>query len=630
MKIEEIKIKNFRSLKDFHIKFSEDITCIVGENDSGKTSFIDCIRVFSSNNPYIIEKDDFYKYRIRIDDKNFKHEIEGEVCIELQLTNEIKVVKESFLTEDNIKPYTKIFYKKEYIEKQLRNLENILIEEDKNKLLKELEEEKQDNIRELAKKLSISLRSNQRVKTILENIDNKLCESDGQIEVEAHFNIIVYYLDSLTIDTPEVAIEKLFLSDIKTAIWQRVIPINSDLSKKITIKELIQTEVENLKKEKEKIFKEKIEEKLEEFLGEENLSIKIAVNLEEQPLKIDLKTQIVDKYGNEISIIKKGLGTQRRVTMALLELKLQEINDERDINIFIFDEPDAHLHIKAQRELLKLLKTYSTDKQIIITTHSPYILNLLNSSQIRVLELKKLRDGNHYTKLKSIVKHGSESDQIEKLLRDLGVENTLLFFARKLVIVEGKTEKVFIETLYSEYYSMTPYGDFIKIIEAQGITDAPRLVKVLFDELQYPKENIYLMIDADIEKRPEEETYKIIEELKNKGWSEDHIFKVGYKEIEDIFAPEDIYEAWENYVINRGKSTGPDWKLENINMVFEKCKKSDKKIRKELRPLTKGCGVKFHHADSFPKALAKYYAENIEKLPQVIKDLLEKLKEEET
>ncbi len=493
--------------------------------------------------------------------------------------------------------------------------------------MKELEVWKENSIKELAKKLGIDSRRNRRVYTILEDINNKLSQFEEQIEAEEHFNIMVYYLDSLTIDKPEVAIEKLFLSDIKTAIWQHTIPINLDVSKQkhITIKELLQREVEKLKKEKEEIFKEKIEEKLKEFLGEKNLSLKIDINLEEQPLRIDLKTQIVDKYGNEISIIKKGLGTQRRVTMALLELKLQETNNEGDINIFIFDEPDAHLHVKAQRELLKLLKTYSTDKQIIITTHSPYILNLLNPSQIRVLEVKKLRDGNHYTKLKAIVKHGSESNQIEKLLRDLGVENTLLFFARKLLIVEGKTEKVFIETLYSEYYSMTPYGDFIKIIEAQGVTDAPRLVKVLLDDLQYPKENIYLMVDADIENRPEEETYKIIEELKNKGWSEDHIFKIGNKEFEDIFAPEDIYKAWESYVTDRGGRTGPDWKLENIKMVFEKCKNSDKKIREELKPLNKRCRVKFNSADSFPKALAKYYAEDIGKLPYEIRNLLEKL-----
>lgn len=626
MRIEEIKVKNFRSLKDLYLRFSDDITCIVGENDSGKTSLIDCIRLFSSDNPYKIEMDDFYRYKVN-DGEKLNQKIEKKIYIELQLTNGIKAAEEFVLNKSNIISNKKIFYEKKYIERQLRKIESSLIDIDRFKQLKELEEKKQNSIKELASKLNIDSRKTRKVDTILKDINAQLNQLGEQIETNAHFNIMVYYLDSLSIDKPETAIEKLFLSDIKTTIWQQSVSIQ-DWKTDVSIKELIQTEVENLKNTKEKRFKEKIEEKLKEFLGERDLTLKIDVNLEEQPLKIDLKTQIVDKYGSEISIIKKGLGTQRRVTMALLELKLQEINNEEDINIFIFDEPDAHLHVKAQRDLLKLLRNYSHNKQIIITTHSPYILNLLSPTQIRVLELKKSSDGNHYTTLKTIAKHKSELHEINKLLMDLGVENTLLFFARKFLIVEGKTEKVFIETLYSEYCGMTPYGDFIKIIEGEGVTDAPRLVKVLLDDLQYPKEYIYLMVDADIENRSEQKTYEIVNELISKGLKEDHIVKVGNKEFEDIFSPEDIYNAWRLYVIDRGKRIGDDWNLENIKKIFEKCENSDKKIRIELRQLTRGCGVRFNHADSFPKALAKYYAENKEKLPQVLKNLLEKLKEE--
>ncbi len=130
MKIEEIKIKNFRILKDLHIIFSKDITCIVGENDTGKTSLIDCIRVFSSDNPYKIEIDDFYRHKIK-NDKNLKPEIEKEIYIELQLTNGIKVVKKFFLNENNITSNTKVFYAKEYINRQLNQIESGFTEAEK-------------------------------------------------------------------------------------------------------------------------------------------------------------------------------------------------------------------------------------------------------------------------------------------------------------------------------------------------------------------------------------------------------------------------------------------------------------------------------------------------------------------
>jgi len=38
----------------------------------------------------------------------------------------------------------------------------------------------------------------------------------------------------------------------------------------------------------------------------------------------------------------------------------------------------------------------------------------------------------------------------EMVLRELGIENTYLFFARKVILVEGETEKVFLETVYGE------------------------------------------------------------------------------------------------------------------------------------------------------------------------------------
>lgn len=43
--------------------------------------------------------------------------------------------------------------------------------------------------------------------------------------------------------------------------------------------------------------------------------------------------------------------------------------------VFIFDEPDTHLHVKAQRELMEILEQIKQEAQVIITTHSPFILN---------------------------------------------------------------------------------------------------------------------------------------------------------------------------------------------------------------------------------------------------------------
>jgi ABC-type multidrug transport system ATPase subunit len=53
----------------------------------------------------------------------------------------------------------------------------------------------------------------------------------------------------------------------------------------------------------------------------------------------------------------------------------------------LIDEPELHLHPKAQESLAKLLLEESKDKQIIISTHSPYLFkSLLNKSGIITLK----------------------------------------------------------------------------------------------------------------------------------------------------------------------------------------------------------------------------------------------------
>ena len=43
--LKSIKIKNFRSLKNFNMEFNSGLNVIIGENDAGKTSLIDSLKI---------------------------------------------------------------------------------------------------------------------------------------------------------------------------------------------------------------------------------------------------------------------------------------------------------------------------------------------------------------------------------------------------------------------------------------------------------------------------------------------------------------------------------------------------------------------------------------------------------
>ncbi len=72
-----------------------------------------------------------------------------------------------------------------------------------------------------------------------------------------------------------------------------------------------------------------------------------------------------------------------------LELKAQDI--EHNGLILLLDEPDQHLHVKAQKDILKLIEKLANRKrnkkcdQVIYATHSPYLIEVDHLYRIKLI-----------------------------------------------------------------------------------------------------------------------------------------------------------------------------------------------------------------------------------------------------
>jgi len=71
-------------------------------------------------------------------------------------------------------------------------------------------------------------------------------------------------------------------------------------------------------------------------------------------------------------IFTKDLGSGIEIILTLLLLKNIASSSKGKI-IYLIDEPELHLHPSAQEKLLELLLEESKEKQIFISTHSPYM-----------------------------------------------------------------------------------------------------------------------------------------------------------------------------------------------------------------------------------------------------------------
>jgi predicted ATP-dependent endonuclease of OLD family len=91
----------------------------------------------------------------------------------------------------------------------------------------------------------------------------------------------------------------------------------------------------------------------------------------------------------ELKQIKsKALGSGIEIILTLLLLRAIA-GQAKGTVIYLIDEPELHLHPKAQFKLVELLLEESKDKQILLSTHSPYIFKNALNGHSRMIIFKR-------------------------------------------------------------------------------------------------------------------------------------------------------------------------------------------------------------------------------------------------
>jgi putative ATP-dependent endonuclease of the OLD family len=182
----------------------------------------------------------------------------------------------------------------------------------------------------------------------------------------------------------------------------------------------------------------------------------------------------------KIPIRSHGEGTQSLSVLLLfsayLKTRLQAEVDKHAEPIIAIEEPEAHLHPNAVRAVWHLLRDLPGQK--IVATHSGDIL-----SEVPVSKLRRMNRNGSVTECKAIPDGLLTGEELRKFNHHVGRNRGELLFARCWLLVEGETEvAVFAECaellgveLHSKGVRIVEYsqsggpGIFIKVADALGI-----------------------------------------------------------------------------------------------------------------------------------------------------------------
>ncbi len=396
MKIEKIEIDNFKGLKEAVFN-PKSFTCLVGENNSGKSSVLQTI-VYTLNRPASLPDSLFYDNSKPIIFKCSFSEITDDDLNRLAEEHRTKI---ETLIEDgkfnlvvkyrcNEKVDLKIL-RETPIEDRLKD--DFLDEIFKGKKGNAVREVVQSNYSEWLGGFPDSANLTQ-AKDYIRSKIQELPQDRFQLDEAPLPSGISASIISFLPEPIYIPAVKNLSDEVKTAqstSFGRLLAllledITPDLeqfnSALVTVKKLLNRIVDGGIEIDERHEKVKDLEKLvESFLGENFPKVKVELQIPPPELKTILNTaQIYVDDGSKDLIDHKGDGIKRSLTFALLRTYVHQIEKRKLLSgnatpsrplCFLFEEPELYLHPRSQKILFDTLGSISKNHQVIVSTHSP-------------------------------------------------------------------------------------------------------------------------------------------------------------------------------------------------------------------------------------------------------------------
>ena len=455
MKIQKLRIRNFKAIRDMVLEDLENALILVGKNSTGKTAVLDAVRFVAGN--YQVSREDF-------------REGHPPVLVEVKLEIE----------EEDLRS----FHQQGLVSKYRRY--DAWLEDFKKKLP--------------------SYQEGSLTFTCSANWQGEVRYADGKKKNNSYISQIfpkIYYIDTqrdlgqfqkdllLWIEDDMVrrmrsgccmfdrakncthCFECIGLINQKSAA-----ELNAFEASRLLDYKLYQLNLDDFSKKMNRNFRRNG--------GQEEIRYSMNRNVE-QMLSVTAETY---NEGQNLTrpVSRMAKGMRSVYMLSLLETYAE--GNSRNPGIILVEEPEIFLHPQMQKVAGEILYRLSRKNQVMFTTHSANLLADFNTRQIRQMVL----DSEGCSRI-------MERTDISRILDDLGYTASDLMNVDFVFIVEGKQDKsrlpLLLQKYYGETYDSQGHLSRVAIITTNSCTNIKTYANLKYINQIYLKDRFLMIRDGD-------------------------------------------------------------------------------------------------------------------------------------
>lgn len=454
MHIRRVVIKNFRNLRSLDVSLEPGMTCVVGENNSGKTNFLTALRLaLDANLPNYsrtLLREDFsegidnstpQQVFVGIELTDFYDEDQEEKVKELALAQEWAVEEDVARVCYRFRPTSTV---RQAIESEERDGTDLTIEDYEYELVGGAVTDDDGNLKDLSEIewnddfhvfVKMGRLSAFRVTFLpaIRDVENDLRR--------AAISPLSKLLD--VIDIPE---------DKKDELVERIKRANNEVSEQPEIKDLAYD----------------INTSLVESVGS-TFALNVGLGMASPTFSAiarALRVLLTGQGLEDADPSRNGLGLNNAlyISMLLAYFEKRMEQDNTAGQLLLIEEPEAHLHPQLQRVLFGRL--LAKECQIVATSHSTHISSRADLKNLLVFTQE---EDALTTSCKPVAAPEIEESDISDLERYLDATKSVLLFARRVILVEGMSEVFLVPSLVKEVMNVDLEEHGVSVVPIHGV-----------------------------------------------------------------------------------------------------------------------------------------------------------------